>query len=102
MTRMPVTRLTEAQIQEALKALAGWMMKGVQISKQYTFKDFGEAMTFVTRVAGLAEQADHHPDITIHYNRVILTLSTHSAGGLTEKDIALAREIDAGGAGPRC
>ncbi len=99
---MPVTRLTEAQIQDALKTLAGWAVKGVQMSKQYAFKDFMEAMAFVTRVAGLAEQADHHPDITIRYNRVILTLSTHSAGGLTEKDMALARQIEAGGSVPRC
>ena len=99
---MPVTRLTDAQIQEALKALEGWVVKGVEISKQYAFKDFVEAMAFVTRVAALAEQADHHPDITIRYNRVILTLATHSAGGLTEKDVALARQIDTGGTAPRC
>ena len=87
-------RLTEPQIRDQLSQLTGWQLKGVQISKQYQFKDFIEAMAFVNRVAGFAEQADHHPDITIHYNRVIMTLSTHSAGGLTEKDFALARQIE--------
>ena len=95
---VPVARLTEAQVRQALQTLSGWVVKGLQISKQYTFNDFLEAMAFVNRVAALAEAADHHPDITIHYNRVILTLATHSAGGLTEKDFALARQID--GMGP--
>ena len=95
---VPVVRLTEAQIRQALQTLQGWGVKGIQISKQYAFKDFLEAMAFVNRVAALAEAADHHPDITIHYNRVILTLATHSAGGLTEKDFALARQIDGPGA----
>ena len=88
-------RLTEDQIQAELQRLSGWQLKGVQISRQYTFKDFVEAMAFVNRVAELAEAADHHPDITIHYKRVVLTLATHSAGGLTEKDFSLAQRIDA-------
>lgn len=95
-------RLTETQVQAALAQLSGWARKGVQISKQYTFKDFVEAMTFVNRVAELAERADHHPDIEVHYKRVILTLATHSAGGLTEKDFLLARQIDAGLSGTPC
>ncbi len=88
-------RLTAEQIQAALATLSGWALKGgLEIAKQYTFKDFVEAMRFVNRVAELAEAADHHPDITIRYKRVILVLATHSAGGLTEKDIALARQIE--------
>ena len=75
--------------------LSGWELKDGQISKLYKFKDFLEAMVFVSRVAQLAEAQDHHPDILIRYNKVTLTLSTHSAGGLTEKDFALARLIDA-------
>lgn len=88
-------RLTEAQIREGLATLQGWALKGgLEITKQYTFNDFVEAMRFVNRVAELAEAADHHPDITIRYKRVILVLATHSAGGLTEKDVALARQIE--------
>lgn len=92
---MPVERLTETQIQAELQQLSGWERKGVQISKQYTFKDFVAAMAFVNRVAALAEAADHHPDITIRYKRVTMTLATHDAGGLTGKDFALARQMDA-------
>lgn len=91
---MPVARLTETQIQAELQQLSGWERKGVQISKQYTFKDFVEAMAFVNRVAALAEAADHHPDITIRYKRVIMTLATHDAGGLTGKDFSLAKQMD--------
>ncbi len=91
----PVTKLEESQIQDRLKALTGWELKEGQITKLYKFKDFVEAIAFVTRVADLAEAADHHPDILIRYNKVTLTLSTHSAGGLTEKDFSLAAQIDA-------
>lgn len=93
---MADVRMTETKIEEALRTLTGWQRKGVEITKQYKFKDFVEAMKFVNRVAGLAEQADHHPDMTIRYSRVILTLATHSAGGLTEKDFSLASQIDQG------
>ena len=92
----PIERLTDTQVREALTTLPGWALKGgLEISRQYTFRDFVEAMRFVNRVAELAEAADHHPDITIRYTRVVLVLATHSAGGLTEKDVALARQIDA-------
>lgn len=92
---MPEARLTTEQIQAALAAAPGWTLKGgIEITKQYVFKDFAEAMRFVNQVAALAEAADHHPDITIRYKRVILTLSTHDAGGLTDKDFALARQIE--------
>ena len=88
-------KLSEPQIRAALASLAGWTLKGgIEITKQYTFTDFVEAMRFVNRVAALAEAADHHPDITIRYKRVVLVLATHSAGGLTEKDVALARHIE--------
>ena len=87
-------KLGEDQIQEELKSTQGWELKEGQITRLYKFKDFQEAMAFVNRVADLAEKADHHPDILIRWNKVTLTLSTHSAGGLTEKDFRLAREID--------
>jgi pterin-4a-carbinolamine dehydratase len=68
---------------------------GEEIGRTFEFSDFGEAMGFVARVALAAERADHHPDIDIRWNRVTLTLSTHSAGALTAKDTALAAEVDA-------
>ncbi len=89
------TKLNDAQIQEALGTVQGWELKEGQITKLYKFKDFIGAMVFVNRVAELAEEKDHHPDILIRYNKVTLTLATHSAGGLTGKDFRLAREIDA-------
>jgi 4a-hydroxytetrahydrobiopterin dehydratase len=71
-----------------------WEMEGEQITRSFRFADFNEAMGFVTRVALAAEVADHHPDIDIRWNTVTLTLTTHSAGALTENDTSLAAEID--------
>ena len=76
-----------------METVLGWENNGKEITRLYKFKDFAEAMAFVNKVAGLAEAADHHPDIDIRYNKVRLMLSTHSAGGLTEKDFSLARQI---------
>ncbi len=86
--------LKEDQIQTQLIALQGWQRKGLEITKVYEHKNFVKAMEFVNSVALLAERANHHPDIDIRWNKVTLTLSTHSAGGLTEKDFTLAKEID--------
>ena len=87
--------LKEDQIKVHLSALHGWQRKGSEITKAYEHKDFVRAMGFVNAVALVAEKANHHPDIDVRWNKVILTLSTHSAGGLTEKDFKLAGEIDA-------
>jgi 4a-hydroxytetrahydrobiopterin dehydratase len=76
-----------------METVPGWENNGKEISRTYKFKDFAEALSFVNKVAGLAEAADHHPDIDIRYNKVRLVLSTHSAGGLTEKDFSLAKQI---------
>ncbi len=92
---MTAERLSDADVTARLGRLSGWQRDGHTIRRQYTFKDFLEAIQFVNRVADLAEAVDHHPDITINYRRVTLTLSTHSAGGLTEKDFHLAEQIDA-------
>jgi 4a-hydroxytetrahydrobiopterin dehydratase len=78
-----------------LTGLTGWKKVGDAIQKQYTFPDFKAAMFFVNAVAGLAEKAGHHPDVTINYNRVTLSLSTHDAGGITGKDFDLATRIEA-------
>ncbi len=75
--------------------MAGWARDGDAIHREFTFKDFAAAMAFVNKVAQAAEAADHHPDIDIRYNRVTMALSTHSEGGVTEKDFALASRIDA-------
>lgn len=88
-------KLTENEIAESLKKAPGWQRKGDEISRPYTFSGFITAMAFVNHVAGLAEAMDHHPDIVIQYKKVTLTLSTHSAGGLTDLDFTLARNIDA-------
>ncbi len=87
--------LTDAQVEEGLKRLPGWELKDGEITRLYKFADFKAALAFVNRVGELAEAADHHPDIDIRYNKVRLTLSTHSAGGLTEKDLRLAAQIGA-------
>ncbi|MFI5322126.1 MAG: 4a-hydroxytetrahydrobiopterin dehydratase [Thermodesulfobacteriota bacterium] len=86
--------LSEAEIDEKLKGLNGWERMGNEIVKVYSNKNFIESVGFVNKVAILAEKADHHPDILIQYKNVTLTLSTHSKGGLTEKDFNLALEID--------
>ncbi len=86
--------LTSEQITKELQALKDWNLVGKEIKKTYELKDFVRAMGFVNSIALLAEKADHHPDIDIRWNKVTLTLSTHSAGGLTEKDFNLAKEIE--------
>lgn len=92
--------LTEAEREEALKALPGWAYDAerIGIAKGFKFADFNAAFGFMTRVALAAERADHHPDWSNVWNRVDILLSTHSAGGVTEKDIALAKAIEAAAA----
>lgn len=87
--------LTPEAITEALKVLEGWTLQDRTIRKQFTFQDFPEAVLFVSALVPGAEDADHHPDIEIHYKRVILSYSTHDAGGLTEKDFDGASMADA-------
>lgn len=86
--------LSKTEINERLNGLNGWNLKDNEITKKFQNKDFIGSIGFVTRVAVLAEKADHHPDILIQYKNVTLTLSTHSEGGLTEKDFKLAAEIE--------
>ena len=86
--------LNNEQITEGLKTLDGWKRNDKEIVKEFELKDFVRSMGFVSSVALLAEKADHHPDIDIRWNKVTLVLSTHSEGGLTEKDFSLARQIN--------
>jgi 4a-hydroxytetrahydrobiopterin dehydratase len=87
-------KLSQADIDQRMKNLRGWTLQGDEIVKQYTFKNFPEAIAFVSRLAPEAEAADHHPDILVNYKRVTLTYSTHSEGGLTDKDFAGAAMAD--------
>ena len=87
-------KLSQPEAEQRIKNLNGWTLHGDEIRKQYTFKDFPAAIAFVDRLAPGAEAADHHPDILINYTRVTLTYSTHSEGGLTEKDFAGADAAD--------
>jgi 4a-hydroxytetrahydrobiopterin dehydratase len=90
----PVQKLDEAKISAALALIPNWLLNDGKIARTFQFKDFPAAIKFVEAVAMLAEQAWHHPDIDIRWNKVTLTLTTHDAGGLTEKDFALARQFD--------
>ena len=89
-----MAKLTEPEITQALAGLTGWTREGDAIVKRYTFTAFAEGIRFVDRVAVAADRADHHPDIDVRWTTVTMALSTHSAGGLTRKDFALAAEID--------
>lgn len=87
-------KLNETMVEQALEAVADWSLNGESIQRTFTHEDFMGSMAFVQAVAELAESAQHHPDILIRWNKVTLTLSTHDAGGLTERDFMLAKSID--------
>lgn len=90
-----MAKLTEKEIQAKLRTVKGWKLAGAEIKKTAAKKDFVHAMGFVQQVALLAEKMNHHPDIDIRWNKVMLTLTTHSAGGLTINDFDLAKSINA-------
>ena len=94
---MPIARLTDTERDAALAHLPGWTMRedGLAITRTFRFADFAEAFGFMARVAIHAEKADHHPEWFNVYNRVEITLTTHDAGGLSTRDVALAEAIDA-------
>lgn len=78
----------------ALTGLPGWNRDGDALVKAFTFDGFMDAVSFVNRLAGAAEQADHHPDLDIRWNRVVVRWSTHSQGGITQRDLDLAARTD--------
>lgn len=88
-------KLTASQTKIALAALPDWKKSGSTITRTFVFKDFPTAIRFVSAAARIAERAWHHPDIDIRWNKVTLTLTTHDAGGLTNKDFSLARKFNA-------
>ena len=87
--------LTDAEIDEALRALPGWTRVGRTLQRTYRFAGFPETVAFVDSLVAPAEALGHHPDLAISYNTVVVTLTTHDAGGLTRKDLALARALPA-------
>jgi 4a-hydroxytetrahydrobiopterin dehydratase len=92
---MSIPKLSDSDRNAALAKLPDWTLRadGLAIERAFKFADFSEAFAFMTRVALLAEQADHHPEWSNVYNRVEITLTTHDAGGLSQRDVAMATEI---------
>jgi 4a-hydroxytetrahydrobiopterin dehydratase len=87
-------RLSDLEIQRAIGGLNGWARRGDVLTKTFTFPRFADGIAFVQRIAAAADEVEHHPDIDIRYTKVTCTLSTHDAGGITEKDLGLARTIE--------
>jgi 4a-hydroxytetrahydrobiopterin dehydratase len=87
-------RLSEEDIRQALAKLPDWSLAGQTIQRKFTLPSFAAAMAFVNQIAVAAERANHHPDITINYNLVTISLSTHSESGVTRKDVELAAQIE--------
>lgn len=95
MSALGPSALSDIEIQRALGLLPGWSRKGDAIVKTYTFATFPAGIEFVNHVAKVAEEMQHHPDVDIRYSKLYFSLSTHDAGGVTNKDIELAQRIEA-------
>ena len=91
---MTMTKAIEPEIQEALAELGSWAVVDGKLHREYKFRDFVQAFGFMTQVALLAERAAHHPEWFNVYNRVVVDLTTHEAGGITHKDLDLARQME--------
>ena len=92
---MPERRkLSEQKIKTALKKLKGWSLRGGKLHKEFTFGDFVDAFGFMTSAALIAQRLNHHPEWSNVYNKVVIDLSTHSEGGITEYDIEFAKQVD--------
>lgn len=92
---MAAPLLTDAELSAALDSLPGWSRVGSALTRTYRFGGFPASIAFVVRCAFPAEALDHHPDLDVRYDTVVVTLSTHSAGGITGLDVELARRLDA-------
>jgi 4a-hydroxytetrahydrobiopterin dehydratase len=88
------TPLTDSEMRTALGNLPGWITNGKAIERKFEFKDFKDAMAFTNRIAMIAEEANHHPNIEIIYNKLKLTLVSHDAGGVTNRDLKMAARIN--------
>jgi 4a-hydroxytetrahydrobiopterin dehydratase len=95
-----VARLSDEEIREGLAGLDGWERDGEAIRKEFTFAGFRAAIAFIDRLAEVAIASRHHPDLENHYNRVVVSLTSHDAGGVTPADLSLARGIEAVAAPP--
>jgi 4a-hydroxytetrahydrobiopterin dehydratase len=91
---MTITKATEPEMQKALAELGSWAVVDGKLHREYKFRDFVQAFGFMTQVALLAERAAHHPEWFNVYNRVVVDLTAHEAGGITRKDLDLAREME--------
>lgn len=87
--------LSDIEIQRSLGTLPGWARKGNTLTRTYQFSAFPAGIDFLRKVADIAESQQHHPDVDVRYTKLIFNLSTHDAGGITEKDFTLARAVDA-------
>jgi 4a-hydroxytetrahydrobiopterin dehydratase len=88
------TKLSDLEIRRALGTLPGWARKGEALNKTYSFARFADGIRFVQQIAELADAMNHHPDIDIRYTDVSFSLSSHDAGGITQRDLDLAKEIE--------
>ena len=89
-----MAKLSKSEVSERLKKLRGWRLDVDTIKKEYQFPSFPKAIKFINKVAEISEEADHHPDIVISFRKVILSLSTHDEGGITQKDFRLAERLE--------
>jgi 4a-hydroxytetrahydrobiopterin dehydratase len=89
-----MAKLAQAEIEDALRGLPGWSIRNGMLVKTYPHESFPEAIVFVNAVAHLAELANHHPDIDVRYTNITLSLITHDQGGLTQRDVDLARRVE--------
>ncbi|MEO7086042.1 MAG: 4a-hydroxytetrahydrobiopterin dehydratase [Gemmatimonadaceae bacterium] len=92
-------KLSDLEIQRALGGLAGWSRKGDALVKTFAFERFADGIRFVDRVAAIADEMDHHPDIDIRYTKIAMSLSTHDVGGISASDLTLAERIERAVAG---
>lgn len=88
------TKLSDLEIRRALGGLPGWSRKGDALNKTYSFARFADGIRFVDQVAAVADAMNHHPDIDVRYTNITFTLSTHDAGGVTQRDLDLAKAIE--------
>ena len=91
---MSVEKMTSQQIEAGLKDLSGWKLRDEKLRRELKFKNFVQAWGFMTQVAMLAEQADHHPEWSNVYSRVTIDLTTHEAGGISQRDFDLAKKVN--------
>jgi 4a-hydroxytetrahydrobiopterin dehydratase len=91
---MPPTKLSDLEIRRALATLPAWSRKGEALNKTYSFARFADGIRFVNQVAELADSMNHHPDIDVRYTNITFSLSSHDAGGITQRDLDLAKAIE--------